>query len=176
MPLQLFLADSKVKKDRNVMKQADTELAKRSLRGIVASPLVYLLTLLVSDFYAEHTRFALSLAVALTILAGIRAMLVLRFENLYASAPQRWRNQYIFWSIISSGVWSAILVAHILYLGLSSTTTALLLYTAALCGGICIIYAPYLLLCRYVVAITTLPASVALISLNAFDAYLYGLV
>src|ERR1700748_2813123 len=70
---------------------ADRLSARRSLAGAAGYPFVLLAIGWTADLHRKSPLLFAAAAVAVLVLAGLRAGLTLRFEALYPAGPQRWR-------------------------------------------------------------------------------------
>ena len=94
MKTQLFVPNSKVQKDRAIMRETDERLAKYGRRGLVLNLAAYLLCVAIGYMQTIAPMMTVALTVGLLLITSLRGYYLCRFESLYARAPARWRNQY----------------------------------------------------------------------------------
>ncbi len=172
--LELFISKSKVQKDRKIMRETDARMAKYSRRGLLFTFFVFLLALMVGEFYVRHLKLALILAVGLLLLTLIRAFLLFRFDSLYPRAPSRWRNIYFIASFAGAIWWSIILSTMTFTLGLNYEVPFMWFYTVIFFATITNVMAPYQRFMTLYLYIGIVPAAVAALLLGTVDGYLYG--
>ena len=103
--LKLFEPQSKIQKDRQIIRDTDMRMAKYGRRGLISNVLVYTLCLLVEQNFILHYRtLAIVLTVGLIAATAVRGYLLFRMEAIYPRAPTSWRST----SISSSRSWGAL--------------------------------------------------------------------
>jgi signal transduction histidine kinase/CheY-like chemotaxis protein len=91
--------------DPSLEAQAHQELARRSLAGGVAYPAVVALLIVVTPVLEEMPVATLLTATLVSVLAGTRFWIALRFATLHARSPARWFRQFSALSCSIAGVW-----------------------------------------------------------------------
>ncbi|GLS28118.1 response regulator [Marinibactrum halimedae] len=174
--LQLFEPVSKVQRNRNIMRETDARVAKYSRRGLLMSVSVFILTLVLGDFYGKATNLAIFLTSVLFLITIGRGYLLFRFETLYPKAPARWRNMHFCAAFAGSMWWGVILSSLTIVLGFQPETNFLWLYTVVFYASICNVFAPYQRFLNIYLFIGLIPVALSSFSLFSLDGYLYGTV
>ncbi len=172
--LELFKPETKVQRDRKIMRETDARMAKYSRRGIMFTFFVFVIALLVGSFYDEYTELALMLACGLLLLTLLRSYLLFRFDVLYARGPSRWRNVYFFASFCGAILWSVILCSMTLTVGLKHEVSFMWFYTAVFFATITNVMAPYRRFMTLYMYMGIAPSAIAALVLGTIDGYLYG--
>jgi len=172
--LQLFVPSSKVQKDRKIMRETDTRMAKYSRRGLVLNFIVGGSCLTLGGFFDKHQQLALALAISLLLVTLLRAYYLFRFDTLYARGPARWRNQYFVVSFLGAAVWSCILVSLTWVQGMRDETLILWLYSVVFYSSVANVFAPFQRFLSIYLFIGQVPAALTAILLVHGDGYLYG--
>ena len=172
--LQLFKPESKVQKDRKIMRETDARMAKYSRRGLVLNFFAFAISLLLGDFYHQAQGLAIILAAGLLLLTLWRGYYLFRFDALYPRAPARWRNRYFIASFVGALWWSGILVSLTLTLGMNAETPILWLYTVVFLSSVANAIAPYRHFLSYYLFLVQMPPALAAVFLGSVEAYLYA--
>lgn len=172
--LQLFVPTSKVQKDRKIMRETDTRMAKYSRRGLVLNFIIAGSCLTLGGFFEKHQQLALALAISLLLVTLLRAYYLFRFDTLYARAPARWRNQYFVVSFLGAAVWSCILVSLTWVQGMHDETLILWLYSVVFYSSVANVFAPFQRFLSIYLFIGQVPAALTAILVVQGDGYLYG--
>lgn len=170
---QLFVPQSKVQKDRKVMRETDSRMAKYSRRGIVLNFLAFVLCLVAGSFFEKAPQLAIVLLLGLLLISLLRGYFLFRFEALYPRAPGRWRNQYFIASFIGAAWWSFIMVSVTSVVGMRDETPLLWLYTVVFYSATANAFAPYRQFLTAYQFIGQIPAAVAALLLGTVEGYLY---
>lgn len=178
--LQFFTPTHKVQKDRKLMHETDSRIAKYSRRGLVLNFLVFVLCLYFGNFFQAEQDLAIFLVTGLLLVTLLRSYFLFRFEVHYARAPGRWRSQYFFVSFLGALWWSVILVSLTWVLGMRDETLIMWLYSVVFYSSVANVFAPYQRFLSYYLFIGQVPAAVTAILLGvvegASDGYLYGII
>jgi CheY-like chemotaxis protein/signal transduction histidine kinase len=176
MSLNLFTPETKIHKQRNIMRDTDWSLARYSKRGIALSLVIYFIAIFLGDFYQQYKLYAIIFGLGLVISTIIRGYLLFRFDSLYARAPSRWRNQFFFITLVAA-CWWGLMLAFVTYkVGLKIETPLLWFYTIAFFSSCSHIFAPYHRFYTCYLFFALLPCSVvALLSFDGLSS-IYGLV
>lgn len=172
----LFTPQSKVQKDRTIMRDTDSRLAKLSGRGLIVNVVTYFLCLSIGDLTSVAANFAVVLSTGLLLSALSRGYFILRFEHLYNSGPTRWRNYFFVATLIGAGWWSVILVTATLTLGMTGETPLLWIYTIIFFAITIHATAPYRLFSQVYLLLTLLPPVLAAFYVGGVLGYMYSLM
>lgn len=172
----LFTPHRKVQKDRSIMRDTDSRLARLSGRGLIVNVATYFLCLSIGDLavVATHTTVVLSTGLLLTALC--RSYFIMRFEHIYNSGPTRWRNYFFAATLIGAGWWSVILVTATLTLGMTGETPLLWIYTIIFFAITIHSTAPYRVFSQVYLLLTLLPAVLAAFYVGGVLGYMYSLM
>ena len=174
--LTLFKPNTKVQKDRNLIRETDYKMSRHSRRGLLLSISVFVLTLFVGEFFKTSVNLAIGLAGALFLITLVRGYLLFGFEAIYPRAPARWRTWFFIASIIGATWWGIIVASITAVIGFSGETHFLWLYTVVFYSGMCAVLAPYKRFLTLYLALGLAPIALVSFSLNTLDGYLYGSV
>lgn len=172
----LFTPRSKVQKDRTIMRDTDSRLAKYSGRGLIVNVATYFLCLSIGDLTTIATNTAVVLSTGLLLTALCRSYFILRFEHLYNSGPSRWRNYFFAATLIGAGWWSVILATVTVTLGMTGETPLLWIYTIIFFAITIHATAPYRLFSQVYLLLTLLPAVLAALYIGGVPGYMYSLM
>ncbi len=172
----LFNADSKVQKDRAIMRETDTRMAKYSRRGLIVNLLAYLLCLSIGYLTVLAPTTAVVLTVGLIVTTLIRAGFLFRFETMYSCGPARWRTWFFVSTLLGAVWWSTILVTFTLTLGMVGETPILWLYTIIFFSTTIHVTSPFKTFSRIYLALALSPAILAACYIGGFDGYMYALM
>lgn len=178
--LQFFTPTHKVQKDRKLMHETDSRIAKYSRRGLILNFLIFVLCLYFGNFFQAEQDLAIFLVTGLLLVTLLRSYFLFRFEVHYARAPGRWRSQYFFVSFLGAAWWSIILVSLTWVLGMRDETLIMWLYSVVFYSSVANVFAPYQRFLSYYLFIGQVPAAITAILLGAIegasDGYLYGII
>ncbi|MYM62444.1 response regulator [Pseudomaricurvus sp. HS19] len=174
--MALFQAHSKVQKDRSIMRDTDARMAKYSRRGLTLNVLAYLLCLAIGYLRVLHPTLAVVLTIGLIVTTLIRAFILVRFDNLYAAGPSRWRNLFFVATLLGAAWWSVILVTLTLTLGMVGETPLLWMYTIIFFSTTLQVTSPFQRFSRLYLTIALLPPTIAAFTLNSIEGYMYGVI
>lgn len=173
---QFFVPDTKVQKDRAIMRETDARVAKYSRRGLVLNFIVFLLCLAFGDFAKKEENLAIILVAGLLLVTLVRSYYLFRFDTLYARAPARWRNQYFLASCLGAAWWSFILVTLTWVQGMRGETLVMWLYSVVFYSSVANVFAPYRHFLNLYLAIGQIPAALIAIMLGSAEGALYGCI
>ena len=174
--LQLFNPTHKVQKDRKLMHDTDSRIAKYSRRGLVLNFLVFALCLYFGNFFQNEQGLAIFLITGLLLVTLLRSYFLFRFETHYARAPARWRKQYFLVSFVGAIWWSIILVSLTWELGMHDETLIMWLYSVVFYSSVANVFAPYRRFLSYYLFIGQIPAAITAMLLGTADGLLYGII
>ena len=172
--INFFQPSSKVQKDRRIMRETDSRMAKYSRRGLVFNFVAFLICLIGGRFFDENKDLTIILTIGLLLVTMLRGFFLFRFDNLYPRAPTKWRNSYFIATLLGAIWWGTILVCIILGLGFTDETPLLLLYTVVFFSTTAHAFAPYQNFLAYYQFFGIIPAAAAAFWLNDLTASIYG--
>ncbi|MGH1374576.1 MAG: response regulator [Cellvibrionaceae bacterium] len=172
----LFTANSKVQKDRAIMRETDTRMAKYSRRGLIVNFLAYLLCLSIGYLTVMAPTMAVVLTVGLIVTTLARAGFLFRFESLYNCGPARWRAWFFISTLLGAAWWSIILVSFTLTLGMIGETPILWLYTIIFFSTTIHVTSPFKVFSQIYLALTLVPPILAACFVGGFDGYMYAVM
>lgn len=176
MKFSFFAPKTKVHKQRNLMRDTDSRLARYSMRGLALSVLVFGLSMFLGEFYQQHTMLACLFATGIVLATILRGYYLVRFDVVYGRAPERWRNVYFSITILGAMIWGGMLATVTYVVGMNSETPLLWLYTIAFFSSCSHIFSPYQRFYIAYMSVSLLPSSaVAMLSLNPLES-VYGLI
>ncbi len=173
---QFFLPASKVQKDRRIMRETDTRLAKYSRRGVIFNFFAFLVIVGLGQFTTENPTLMAVLTGGILLNTALRAFYLFRFDALYPRAPTKWRNHYFFATLIGAMWWGVILVSVSVQLKMEAEAPLLWLYTVIFFSSTAHAFAPYQKFLSYYQFFGLVPASAAAYFIGGVNAYIYGTV
>ena len=174
--MRFFQPQSKVQKDRTIMRETDERMAKYSRRGLIVNILAYLLCFSLGYMTVIAPTLSIVLTVGLMVITSVRGYFLIRFDSIYSCAPARWRNIYFISTLIGTVWWSAILVSFTLVLGMVGETPVLWIYTVISLSTTIHATAPYRTFSRLFQLIALLPVALSGFYIGGFEGYMYGLM
>ena len=176
MTVSFFSPQTKIHKQRAIMRDTDLRLVYYSKRGIVLSLVIFVIGMILGDYYSQQTIPAIVFAVGIVISTALRSYYLFFFDTIYARAPSRWRNIYFTITIIGAMWWGLMLAAVTYEVGLQSETPLLWLYTIAFFSSCSHVFSPYKHFYNIYILVSLLPCSlVAILSLHPLES-LYGAI
>ena len=169
-----FQPNSKVQKDRHIMRETDARMAKYSRRGLIFNFIAFLVCLLGGEFVNQNRELSFALASGLLLATILRGYYLFRFDQHYPRGPARWRNVYFVVTLIGAVWWGIILASITLVLGLKDEASLLWLYTIVFFSTTAHAFAPYHRFLTYYQFFGLVPAAAAAIFIGGLDGYLYG--
>ncbi|MFL0799386.1 MAG: sensor histidine kinase [Agarilytica sp.] len=173
---KFFLPASKVQKDRRIMRETDSRLAKYSRRGVVFNFFAFLLCTAHGRFIDENPGLMAVLTAGILLNTVIRSFYLFRFDNLYPRAPAKWRSQYFFATLVGAVWWGVIMVFVTLELDMDAEAPLLWLYTVIFFSSTAHAFAPYQKFLSYYQFFGLIPASAAAFYVGGLNGYIYGSV
>ena len=171
-----FTPTGKVQKDRRIMRETDSRMAKYSRRGIVVNFLVFIAVIGGGEFFNVNRSLAILLAVGLLVATFARAWLLFRFDSLYPHAPMRWRSRYFATTLIGAVWWGLILFTITWSLKLEHETPLIWLYTIIFFSTTAHAFAPYQKFLSVYQFFGLVPGAIAALLVGGIDGYTYGLL
>ncbi|MGH1486705.1 MAG: hybrid sensor histidine kinase/response regulator [Cellvibrionaceae bacterium] len=176
MSFSFFTPQTKVHKQRNIMRETDVRLVRYSKRGLALSLIVFCIGMFLGKYYDQQPTMAMIFAVGIVVAILFRSYYLFRFDAIYARAPARWRNIYFVITIIGAAWWGGMLAAVTYEIGLQYETPLLWLYTIAFFTSCSHIFSPYQRFYTLYMLMSLLPCSfIAMLSLEALDS-IYGAI
>lgn len=172
----LFKPQSKVQKDRKVMHDTDSRLAKFSGRGLIVNVFTYFLCLSIGDLTSIAPTTTVALTTGLIITALIRGFFLARFEQIYATGPSRWRTLFFLATLTGASWWSVILVVSTLTLGMTGETPLFWFYTIIFFATTIHATSPYRVFSQVYLLITLLPPVFAAFYVGGVLGYMYSVM
>lgn len=169
-----FEPTTKVQRDRRIMRDTDTRMAKYSRRGVIFNLLAFLICVFGGDFYKENPQLTIVLTSVLLLLTLLRGFFLFRFECLYPRAPTKWRNTYFIVTLLGAIWWGTILFVIIRVLGFNGVTPLLVLYNIVFFSTTAHAFAPYQAFLSYYQFFGIVPAAVAAFWLGDLMSVIYG--
>jgi signal transduction histidine kinase len=121
--------------------EADADLASRSILGVFSYLIIWLIIYFTR--VVEINRLLLEfLGLMLAAVAVGRLYLSLRFDELYAEAPRRWRFFFAVGTISSAALWGAVCAFSLYYDRFGLTSVIIMLSTAGIAAGGIVTLAP----------------------------------
>lgn len=121
--------------------EADRDLALRSIAGVFS----YFVLWLIIYFTRQHQINRVLMEFLGFILAAVtigRLYLALRFDELYAAGPRRWRRLFAFGTVMSAAAWGVVCALALYFNSLGSTSVMVMLATAGIAAGGIVSLAP----------------------------------
>jgi signal transduction histidine kinase/DNA-binding response OmpR family regulator len=174
--IAIFTPTSKVHVQRDVMREVDERLVKYSQRGIFLTLLVFSLAMLMGEYYINNPKMAIALGGGLVCITFIRIFFLLKFDQLYAKGPGRWRNLFFYSSLAGSAWWGFVIANITLANGLQYETPILWLYTVAFFTGSIYIFAPFQRFLKLYMFASFIPCAVIAILMLEAISVLYGVI
>lgn len=173
---KLFIPESKVHRDRRLMRETDSRMAKYSRRGILINFCVYLFCVWLGELYIDAPKLSLVLTIGLLVLTAIRSFYLFRFDSIYPRAPSRWRNQYFLASLLGALWWSLILFSFTTVHGLDDATTILWFYTIVFFSSTANALAPYNRYMSWYQFFGLIPGALSMVAIGTINGYLYAII
>jgi len=171
---RFFLPASKVQKDRRIMRETDSRMAKYGRRGLIFNFLAFLVVLSSGQFVNEYPQLMVILTVGLLLNTLLRGFYLFRFDQLYPRAPAAWRTRYFLATLLGAIWWGVILVSVTSVLGMNHEAPMLWLYTVIFFSATAHAFAPYQKFLAYYQFFGLVPAAISAFLLMELTAYLYG--
>ncbi|WP_444931143.1 hybrid sensor histidine kinase/response regulator [Microbulbifer sp. SSSA002] len=164
----------KVQKDRRICRTTDMRIAKYTRRGMMLSLFAFLIAASIGDMRLEAPRLLLTMGIGLVVLTLIRGYYVFRFDHLYSSGPNRWRNRYFLFSIIGSVWWGGTLFYFVYLMGFAPETHFLWIYSVIFCSSVTTVFSPYHRFLTWFTATSLLPAALMALFSGVILGTIYG--
>lgn len=169
-----FRPNSKVQRDRHVLRETDSRMAKYSRRGLVFNFLAFLVCIAEGHYIEQSRTMAIILTVGLLLVTCLRGWFVFRFDQIYPHAPARWRNGYFASTLLGAVWWGLILFSITLQLGFVQETPLIWLYTVIFFSTTAHAFAPFHRFLSYYQFFGLIPASAAAFLIGGWTSSIYG--
>ncbi len=87
MQFSFFTPTLKVHKQRNLLRKTDRRLSRYSIRGLVISVVILVLSLFLGEYYDQHPLAASIFVLGVVLISIFRVYYLVRFATLYARGP-----------------------------------------------------------------------------------------
>lgn len=175
--LKLFEPQSKVQKDRQIIRDTDMRMAKYSRRGLISNILIYTICLLVEQNFLLHYRtLALVLTIGLVLSTAVRAYLLFRMGTIYPRGPTSWRNKYFLATLIGAVWWGVMLASVTLVMNMKGEASLLWLYTVVFFSTTAHAFAPYQRFLSIYQFFGIVPAACCTFFIGEFIGVFYGCI
>jgi two-component system, sensor histidine kinase RetS len=174
--LNFFEPQSKIQKNRQVLRETDERMAKYSRRGLLSNFIIFLLCMMVGEFMDRQPLAAITLTIGLLITTLLRGYLLFRFDQLYPKAPQLWRTRYFYATLLGATWWSLIVCFETLSVGINHEGPLLWLYTIVFFSMTANALSPYKQFLSLYQFIGLVPGAICLLFTNDFTAIIYAIV
>lgn len=171
-----YEAQSKVQKDRQLMRETDVRMAKYSRRGIVTNVLIYLLCLASGEFKEIQYNLSIVLTIGLLLTTLLRGYFLYRFESIYPRAPNRWRNIYFSVTLLGAVWWGIITSSMTVALELQHEAPLIWLYTGVFFATTAHAFAPYGRFLTYYQLIGLVPLAISAFFVGELISLVSGVV
>lgn len=175
--LKLFEPQSKVQKDRQIIRDTDMRMAKYSRRGLISNILIYTICLLVEQNFLLHYRtLALVLTIGLVLSTAVRAYLLFRMGTIYPRGPTSWRNKYFLATLVGAVWWGVMLASVTLVMNMKGEASLLWLYTVVFFSTTAHAFAPYQRFLSIYQFFGIVPAACCTFFIGEFIGVFYGCI
>jgi signal transduction histidine kinase len=169
-----FKPNSKVQRDRHVLRETDSRMAKYSRRGLIFNFLAFLVCIAEGHYIEQSRTTAIVLTIGLLLVTCLRGWFVFRFDQIYPHAPARWRNGYFASTLLGAIWWGLILFSITLEVGFVKETPLIWLYTVIFFSTTAHAFAPFHRFLTYYQFFGLIPASAAAFLVGGWTSSLYG--
>lgn len=175
--LKLFEPQSKVQKDRQIIRDTDIRMAKYGRRGLISNVLVYTLCLLVEqNFIQQYQPLAIVLTLGLILTTAVRGYLLFRMDTIYPRAPGSWRNKYFLATLVGAAWWGVTLGSVTLVMNMEGEASFMWLYTVVFFSTTAHAFAPYKRFLTIYQFLGIVPAACCTFFIGEFVGVFYGCV
>lgn len=175
--LKLFVPQTKVQKNRQIIRDTDMRMAKYSRRGLISNFLIYTLCLVFEQrFVSEHHTLAIVLTGGLLLITLIRGYFLFRIDSIYPKAPAQWRNKYFTATLFGACWWGLILAYVTLYMDMKGEAALMWLYTVVFFSTTAHAFAPYKRFLSIYQFIGLVPAACCTFFIGEYIGAFYGFI
>jgi signal transduction histidine kinase len=118
-----------------LLEQACSDLAKRSLAGVFAYLIAWGIIYVTSDLEPPNDTLLEFLGLMLALSGLGRLFLAARFHGLYHASPLRWRRLFALGTIVSAASWGIVCALTLIYEDLGPTSLMVMLSSAGIAAG-----------------------------------------
>ena len=174
---KLFDPQSKIQKDRSIIKDTDLRMVKYSRRGLISNFLMYVLCLAFEgSFINEQQSMVIVLTVGLLLATLVRGYYLFRFDAIYPSGPAAWRSKYFVATLIGASWWGVILSSFTIFMDLKGEASLMWLYTVVFFATTAHAFAPFKRFLAVYQFIGIVPAAVCTFLVGEYIGVFYGLI
>ena len=155
------LPDNSIQKKRSILRGIDREISQHGRFSAFGHILVFLYVEWLTGFSALHPIHSYAFGLVMLAIALWRFSYLIRFDNLYARGPMRWRRRYGMVTLLGAAVWSLFLVMTIILPSYDASLTFIWIYTAAVAATHIYIFAPYPRMALWYNRIMLVPPAIA---------------
>lgn len=120
------------KPNKNLLPQADRDIAKRTQWASLVYLALFLLILIFTPYIADHYFETIALGILITLASIIRTILVIRFDKFYDTNPQHWRLMFTITTFMLAATWGIFCMLAVTHYSLEWTSMLVLLSTAGI--------------------------------------------
>lgn len=175
--LKLFEPQSKIQKDRQIIRETDMRMAKYGRRGLISNVLIYTICLLVEQNFILHYRnLATVLTIGLVLVTAVRAYLLFRMDTIYPRGPNSWRNKYFLATLVGATWWGVTLGSVTLVMNMQGEASFMWLYTVVFFSITAHAFAPYQRFLSIYQFLGIVPAACCTFFIGEFVGVFYGCI
>ena len=126
----------------DLLKQANRDLARRSLPGVFAYLVLWGIVAAFSKIGETHPILTGSVGGAYLVLGAFRLILAWRFDSLYGRFPRLWHRLFVLGTLLASGIWGGFSTFTLYVEGQGASSTLILLSSAGIAAGASVSLAP----------------------------------
>lgn len=120
------------KPNRNLLSQADRDIARRTQWASLVYILLYLLILVFTPYIVDYYLEVIVLGIVISLISVFRTILVMRFEKYYSVNPENWRLVFTITTFLLAGTWGIFCMLAVTHYNLEWTSMLVLLCTAGI--------------------------------------------
>ncbi|MCR6651462.1 MAG: hypothetical protein NVV73_08195 [Cellvibrionaceae bacterium] len=175
--LKLFEPQSKIQKDRQIIRDTDMRMAKYGRRGLISNILIYTLCLLVEqNFILHYHTLAIVLTIGLLVTTAARGYLLFRMDAIYPRGPTSWRNKYFIATLVGAAWWGLILASVTLVMNMEGEASLMWVYTVVFFSTTAHAFAPYQRFLSIYQFLGIVPAACCTFFIGEFVGVFYGCI
>ncbi|MDF1820841.1 MAG: response regulator [Alcanivoracaceae bacterium] len=156
-------------KDRKVLRRIDAAAARRSVAGLVAAILVFVLLASWGGLYREHETLTLVYGLTIIAVTAFRLWIVARFDALHGAGPARWRRLYGLGLLLHSSTWGTLLATLVVFYGIHQSFLVAALYVLGVTTALASAWMSALRVRLMYAVLMVLPSAGALLYQGALD-------
>ena len=167
MKFNFFVPETKVHRQRRVMKHTDFRMARYSRHELLLSIAFFSSFVFFTQMYhAQPMAMSIS-GIAIAGISACRAYYLFRLKPLYARGPARWRNRFFVITLLGAAIWGTMLAVITYLWALTVEVLMVWLYTLAFLTSCSHAFSPYQrFYCCYLILCFVPCSLVALLSLD----------